>query len=538
MPNARVTFDTGDRPTGQSIVYSANGGYSLFGRYGTIGGTAILILLALRLVYFFHLQKYIYQATGQHYSDLAWSDQRTQKRYLAEMRDQIARQHWWEAYERSRAIDRSIHAYSNHPRLRAEFLLPIDQLGQEAKQDFDNGGATAIRNAIEQYADLRFSHPIAAYNAVKAVQQQAETLAKADPAAQYLLEKLNDILTSATMNRNIALAARQRVAQMKIWQLPSRPQPSAMVASGPVAFQPTYRAPAIIQPAQSDIFHPAPLTTAAPVTNSPPPQPHSPPPPPALSSADQSLLALRSNPIYLGANRRATEIVNILSRQIDNARTPWRGVSDRTHAAAELLGIYVNLRSLVANTPLNLKIDNQLRQLKGHLSVQDNPMEASILGVRSQRNILAIWAKQRAESSPQFAARYRALGAAGKLKPLAPAPIPQIQTDYATANRRVLALLKLDFGSRQAGGATAVAAPILLRPHAAATTAAQRNAMAAQRKMLVVLLSALAHNDNPIAQTIASKLNGALTTETSAIVVQEDYLQGMVWCLQYLIRDL
>lgn len=535
MPNRRTILDTPPKPKGRSIVCSANGGYSLFGRYGTIGGTAILILLALRLVYFFHLQKYIYKATGEHYSNLAWSDQRKQKRYLAEMNDQIIRQHWWEAYERSKAIDRAYRAYSDHPRLRAEFLMPIDQLGQQAKQDFDNAGAAAIRNAIGQFADLRFSHPIAAYNAVKAVQQQAETLAGEDPAAANILGNVNDLLSQALSGRNMALADRQRIAQIKAGGFP---RPSPMFAGGPAMFHPMYHPPVTNQLAQRDIFHPAQLPAARPTANAPVPKPQGPPPPPVLSSADQSLLALRSNPVYLGANRRAAELVNTLGRQIDNARTPWRGISDRTHTAAELLGIYVNLRSLAANAPLNVKIDDQLRQLNGHLSVQDNPIEGSILGVRSQRNILAIWAAQRAKGNRQFAVHYQRLGAAGKCKLLAPAPIPQIQADYATGNRRVLALFKLDFVSRPADGTAAVAAPALVQPRAAATTVTQRKAMAAQRKILQVLLGALAQKDNAMAQTIAGKLNGALPAETSAIVVQEDYLQGIVWCLQYLIRDL
>ena len=538
MPNVRATLDTFARPTGRSIVLSANGGYSLFGRYGTIGGTAILILLALRLVYFFHLRKYFDHATGQPYSDLAWSDQRKQKRYLAQMHDQVIRRHWWEAYERSKSIDRSIDAYSDHPRLRAEFLLPIDQLGQQARQDFDGAGAAAVRNAMGQFTNLRFSHPVAAYNAVKAVQQQAETLAEEDPAGQFILEKFNDTLSMATNIRNIALVDRQRVAQMKARQLRNQRQSSPIFASGPAIFHPVYHPPMMSPPAQSDIFHPAPFRTVPPTANSPAPQPQGPPPPPPLSPADQSLLALRSNPVYLGANRRATEIVNTLSRQIDNARTPWRGMSDRTHAAAELLGIYVNLRGLAANVPMNVKIDDDLRQLNGHLAVQDNPIEGSILGIRSLRNILAVWAGQRAKRSRSFAARYQALGAVGKWKPLSPAPIPQIQADYATANRRVLALFKLDFDGGRAGGVAAVAGPALLKPQAAAATAAQRKAMAAQRKMLQVLLAALTRKDNAMAQTIADKLNGALPTETSAIVVQEDYLQGIVWCLQYLIRDL
>ena len=69
-------------------------------------------------------------------------------------------------------------------------------------------------------------------------------------------------------------------------------------------------------------------------------------------------------------------------------------------------------------------------------------------------------------------------------------------------------------------------------------TAAQQKAMIAQRKTLQVLLQALAQRDNAIAQIIANKVNGAVPSETSPIVVQEDYLQGIVWSLQYLIRDL
>ncbi len=519
MSHRQANFTPAARPTGKSIVYSANGGYSLFARCGITGSIALMILVALRLIVVFHLQGYFYELFNKRHSDLSPAALQIQKTITDSVKAKINANQWIEAVASAKWFDQGVTIYNDQPHLHAEFMAPIDQLGVEAQQDYDRAGGTTVREDMRQYDRLSNRHPVAAYKILKEAEKLANSLERQDPGAQTVLPSFQGAMDDARVRYHRAMQHRAKLALARKLFL----QAQARIARH--------------QQQVSGIFQPVAVPPASPARTTVSPEPQA-AAPRVVSAEDRALQALRSSSVYLGATRRANELVDTLGRQINNARTPWRGISDRTHAAAELLGLYVNLRSLAANAPLNVKIDDQLRQLNGHLSVQDNPIEGSILGVRSQRNILAIWAAQRAKASRQFAAHYQALGAAGKWKLLAPAPIPQIQTDYATANRRVLALFKLNFASQPADGAAVVAAPTLLQPRAAATTAAQRKASAAQRKMLQVLLAALAQKDNAMAQTIAGKLNGALPTETSAIVVQEDYLQGIVWCLQYLIRDL
>ena len=517
----------GYRHRGRTIVRSRNGGYSIFERYGMIGGTLIVILLVARLAFLFLYESHFFRHNGQQQIVLGTADQRAQQADLATMNDMIVKDHWMEAYHYSQRIDTAMNEFVDHPGERAVYLLPIDQLGQQALQDYMSAGGTAIRQARESYSDLWRRHPSQAYNVLKAVEPQADQLASEDPAAQNADADIHGWLANARTHRDYMRYMRNMQAQEAAHQrMFLQLQPAAGNGFHPANMPP-----------QNAFFHPA--TAGFPAQRQPTTSAQTaPPPPPMLSPEDQALFALRSNPVYVGANHRAAGLIRILGRQLENARTPWRGIADRTHTAAELLGIYVNLRSLVDHVPLNAKIDDQMRQLNGHLSVQNNPIEGSILGVRSQRNILAIWAALRAKKDHQFATEYRALGAAGKWKILAPAPIPQVQADYARDNQEVLAMFRLAFAGPRTGGVSPAAGPTLFQPRVAAMTAAQQKAMIAQRKILQVLLQALAQRDNAIAQIIANKVNGAVPSETSPIVVQEDYLQGIVWSLQYLIRDL